>query len=154
MRIARQGLRVIFDPTAQAVDAQPLEPQHERIRKRRTLAGNFQMLLRYPGWLLPWGHRLWWQLISHKYLRLLGPLFLLSLLLANSALLHDPWYRFLFGGQCLFYGFAFVGLSFPARRGVCFSLPAGFVFLNWLALAGLGHFLRGTHRQGWQRTSE
>ena len=153
MQIANQGLRVLFDATARAFDPQPLEPHRERIRKRRTLAGNFQMLLRYPGWLLPWRNRLWWQLISHKYLRLLAPFLLLGLLLANSALLEVSLYRSLFFGQCLFYGCAFVGLVLSSLRVACFSLPAGFVFLNWMTLAGLWHYLRGTHRQGWQRTS-
>ncbi len=152
MQIAERGARVLFDPTVRAFDPQPLEPRRERVRKRRTLAGNFQMLLRYPGWMLPWRHRLWWQLISHKYLRLLGPLLLLSLLLANSALMGFPGYRFLFLGQCLFYGCAFIGMGFSSWRVACFSLPAGFVFLNWLTLAGLWHYLRGTHRQGWQMT--
>ena len=153
MQISNQGLRVLFDATARAFDPQPLEPSHEQVRKRRTLAGNFQMLLRYPGWLLPWRNRLWWQLISHKYLRLLAPFFLLGLLLANSALLEIPLYQFLFLGQCFFYGCALIGLVFTSLRVACFSLPAGFVFLNWMTLTGLWHFVRGTHRQGWQMTS-
>lgn len=150
MQIATQGWRVLFDPAARAFDPQPLEPHRERIRKRRTLAGNFQMLLRYPGWLLPWRNRLWWQLISHKYLRLLAPFLLLVVFLANSALLDGALYRLLFFGQIAFYGCAFIGLVFSSLRLACFSLPAGFVFLNWMTLAGLWHYVRGTHRQGWQ----
>ncbi len=150
MQIANQGLRVLFDPTARAFDPQPLEPHRERIRKRRTLAGNFQMLLRYPGWLLPWRNRLWWQLISHKYLRLLAPFLLLVVFLANSALLDAPLCRLLFFGQIAFYVSAFIGLVFSSLRLACFSLPAGFVFLNWMTLTGLWHYVRGTHRQGWQ----
>ena len=152
MQIANQGLRVLFDPSARAFDPQPLEPHRERIRKRRTLAGNFQMLLRYPGWLLPWRNRLWWQLISHKYLRLLAPFLLPGVLLANSALLEVSPYRYLFFGQSLFYGCACLGLVFSSWRVACFSLPAGFVFLNWMTLTGLWHYLRGAHRQGWQMT--
>lgn len=150
MQIATHGWRVLFDPAAQAFDPQPLEPHRERIRKRRTLAGNFQMLLRYPGWLLPWRNRLWWQLISHKYLRLLAPFLLLSVLLTNGVLLEGSLYRFLFLGQALFYGCAFTGLVFPSWRTACFSLPAGFVFLNWMTMVGLWHYVRGAHRQGWQ----
>ena len=150
MQIAMRGFRIVFDPAAVAYDPQPLEPRLERIRKQRTLAGNFQMLARHPRWLLPWRNRLWWQLISHKYLRLLAPFLLLAVLLANSALLEVSLYRFLFFGQCIFYICALIGLIFSSLRAVCFSLPAGFVFLNWMTLTGLWHYVRGTHRQGWQ----
>lgn len=139
---------MLFDPEARAFDPQTLEPERERIRKRRTLAGNFQMLFRYPGWLLPWRNRLWWQLIAHKYLRLAAP-FLLALLFASNAALRDePLYRALFIGQCGFYLAALLGLALPRLRLV--SLPAAFVFLNWMTLAGLWHYLRGTRQPGWQ----
>jgi cellulose synthase/poly-beta-1,6-N-acetylglucosamine synthase-like glycosyltransferase len=150
MQIALQGYRVAFEPAARAYDPQALEPARETIRKRRTLAGNYQMLFRYPAWLLPWRNRLWWQLLSHKYLRLAAPFLLLLLLGANAGLLASPFYRLLFLGQLLFYTLAAAGLAFPARRGILFSLPAGFTFLNWMSLAGLGHYLRRNHSRGWE----
>ncbi len=64
MQIAMKGFRVRHDDGAVAFDPQPLEPAAERLRKQRTLAGNFQMLFRYPEWLIPGGSRLWWQLLS------------------------------------------------------------------------------------------
>ncbi|MEI9896301.1 MAG: hypothetical protein WDN28_21165 [Chthoniobacter sp.] len=57
LQAAAQGARVLHDATAFAFDPQPLEPKAESRRKRRTLAGGFQMLFRYPAWLLPRGHR-------------------------------------------------------------------------------------------------
>jgi len=53
MQIALAGYRVLFEPRAIAFDPQPQDPGLESIRKERTLAGNFQMLFRYPKWLLP-----------------------------------------------------------------------------------------------------
>jgi cellulose synthase/poly-beta-1,6-N-acetylglucosamine synthase-like glycosyltransferase len=158
MRIAQRapGWRVLFEPAAMAYDPQKLEPEKEKGRKRRTLAGNFQMIARYPHWLLPGGHRLWWQLISHKYLRLGGPLFLLGMLLANLALAAFPpasggsWillflnglYRITFLGQLAFYGLAVAGMLFPALKTKALSIPAGFVFLNLQVLEGLSFFLK------------
>lgn len=150
MQIAVRGQRVLFDPEARAFDPQTLEPARERIRKRRTLAGNFQMLFRYPGWLLPWRNRLWWQLIAHKYLRLVAPFLLVLLFVSNAALLDQPLYRVLFEGQCAFYAVALLGLARPHVRLRLLSLPAAFVFLNWMTLAGLWHYLRGARQPGWQ----
>lgn len=131
MSIAVAGYRVLHDPAALAFDPQPLEPASERVRKRRTLAGNFQCLFRHPAWLVPWRNRLWWQLLSHKYLRLCAPAFLLLAFTANAALLAEPLYRLIFGLQCLFYFCAALGLLQSRFRSRILSLPGGFVFLNW-----------------------
>ena len=44
-----RGRRVLFEPSAIAYDQQTFEPLHEKRRKVRTLAGNYQMLFRYPA---------------------------------------------------------------------------------------------------------
>lgn len=148
MGIAIQGYRVIFEPEAIAYDPQSLDPAREKLRKQRTLAGNYQILFRYPSWLFPWRNRLWWQLISHKYLRLAAPAFMLSMLITNMTLLNIPFYRFIFGGQCLFYFLALIGSAFTSLKVFVFSIPAGFVFLNLMSLNGLFHYLCGSYRRG------
>ena len=149
MKIAMQGYRVIFEPAALAIDPQPLEPKLECSRKTRTLAGNFQMLIRYPEWLLPWRNRLWWQLISHKYLRLSGPPVLLLVFFANLGMAGIPIYRFLFAAQFMFYLLAFAGMIFGSRKYALFHMPAGFVFLNAMIVRGFLHFLKGTPTGVW-----
>jgi cellulose synthase/poly-beta-1,6-N-acetylglucosamine synthase-like glycosyltransferase len=146
MHVALRGYRAVFDPAAVAFDPQPLEPHLEKIRKQRTLAGNFQMLARHPGWLLPWRNRLWLQLISHKYLRLAAPWLLLAAFTTNAALTASPFYRALFFAQCIFYALAIAGGLFPSKKIALLSLPAGFVFLNLSAMRGLWIFL--TRRGG------
>lgn len=159
MRIAQRGngWRVLFVPAAVAWDPQTLSPERERRRKQRTLAGNFQMLLRYPGWLLPWRNRLWWQLVSHKYLRLGGPLFLAGMLGSCGLLALLPvglpaplqlLYRLLLAGQLAFYALAALGLAWPGLRVKPVSLAAGFLFLNLQVLEGLGYLLR-RRQAGW-----
>ena len=149
MRLAVAGHRVIHDPAAHAFDPQPLEPAAETLRKRRTLAGNFQMLFRHPAWLLPWRNRLWWQLISHKYLRLSAPVFLISLLAANIALATQPLYRAALALQLTFYLAAAFGLVFPSLRGKFYALPAGFVFLNATVLRAFLHYLTTADLHRW-----
>jgi cellulose synthase/poly-beta-1,6-N-acetylglucosamine synthase-like glycosyltransferase len=152
MKIALAGYRVLFEPKAVAFDPQSLEPERELIRKRRTLAGNYQMLFRYPGWLLPWRNRLWWQLISHKYLRLAGPFLMVMLLLANAALVSNPLYRLLFLAQLSFYALALVGSVLSKTKIILFSIPSAFVFLNLTALRGLWHYIQLPSQPGWQTT--
>jgi cellulose synthase/poly-beta-1,6-N-acetylglucosamine synthase-like glycosyltransferase len=148
MQIATRGLRVSFSPEARAYDPQPLEPRLENGRKRRTLAGNFQMLFRYPAWLMPWRNRLWWQLIAHKYLRLFAPVFLVAAGLANAALLASPVYRVTGALQVVFYALAALGFVLRSRL---FSIPAGFVFLNYNVVRAFGQYLTGRAGAEWGR---
>ena len=150
MHIAATGARVIHDSEARAFDPQPLEPAAEHRRKQRTLAGGFQMLFRYPAWLLPRGHRLWWQLIAHKYLRLLAPFFLETTLLSNLALATHPFYAACLTLQAILYLCAVLGSLPSARRTRLLALPAAFVFLNLQTLRGLLYYLSGAGQRGWR----
>jgi hypothetical protein len=108
------------------------------------------MLFRYPAWLLPWRHRLWWQLIAHKYLRLCAPVFMLAALIANARLLGIPFYRGTAAGQVAFYICAALGY---AIRAPLFSIPASFVFLNGRVVAAFWHYLTLRRSAGWASRS-
>jgi cellulose synthase/poly-beta-1,6-N-acetylglucosamine synthase-like glycosyltransferase len=143
MQAMRSGGRILFEPAARAYDPQALTIGNERRRKTRTLAGNFQMLFRYPHWLLPGCNRLWWQLISHKYLRLAVPFLLLACFASNAALASSGlFYKVLFITQLVLYALAFVGLGFRSCRLKCFSVPGGFLYLQILCVLGLLNFLK------------
>lgn len=143
MRALVAGRRVLFEPEAMAFDPQELAPEREQRRKIRTLAGNYQMLFRHPEWLLPWRNRAWWQLVSHKYLRLAGPLLLAACLLSSAWLAGESlFFRICLAGQLVCYAAALVGLAFRAIRSPVFTAPAGFLFLQWQGLRALIHYLR------------
>jgi cellulose synthase/poly-beta-1,6-N-acetylglucosamine synthase-like glycosyltransferase len=150
MRIAVQGHRVQHDVQARAHDPQALEPEREQVRKQRTLAGNFQMLFRYPAWLLPWRNRLWWQLAAHKYARLTAPAALAGAL-GMAAILapRHPFYALCLAGQAAAYGLAAVALLKPRWRSRWLAWPAGFVFLNWMTVRGMWYYLRPPKQVGW-----
>jgi len=152
MQIATQGYRIGYDPKALAYDPQDLDPDREKIRKRRTLAGNFQMLFRYPSWLVPGKNRIWFQLIAHKYLRLMGPVLLLAILISSLALREMPFYHVCLWGQIVLYSLGIVGLFVPRVRAKLLSLPAGFLFLNWMIIAGFLHYLRNPASGAWEMT--
>lgn len=141
MRIVTQGYRVGYAPEAVAYDPQSLQPQLEKKRKLRTLAGNYQMLERYPHWLLPWRNRTWWQLLSHKYLRLAVPWLLLAVFLMTLLAPWSPLVVLLLCGQIMAYGLAALGLAVPGLKHKAVSIPAGFLLLQWSCLRALGTYL-------------
>jgi cellulose synthase/poly-beta-1,6-N-acetylglucosamine synthase-like glycosyltransferase len=152
MGVALNGYRVLFEPEAIAIDPQDFSAAKETGRKERTLGGNFQMLLRYPGWMLPWRNRLWWQLISHKHLRVLAPLFFAVALVANVALAGESLYFVLLIGHLLFYLAALVGaLAGERRLPVFIRYPTTLVFLNVRVVRGLFRYLRGDYSRGWRQ---
>ena len=149
MRIALTGARVLFDAGAIAWDPQALEPEAEQRRKRRTLAGNFQMLFRHPAWLLPWRNRLWWRLIAHKYLRLAAPVFLTAAFVSNATLASGSrFFAVLFAGQCGLYALAAAARFLPRTRLV--AIPAGFVFLNLMTVRAFWYYLTSADLQRWE----
>ncbi len=143
MQALVRGRRVLFEPGAVAYDPQTLETRHEQRRKVRTLAGNYQMLFRHPGWLLPQVNRCWWQLLSHKVLRLGGPLYLTACLGASVALAPSSgFFRLVLAAQILAYLAALAGISPALRRYRLFSLPAGFLFLQVQSARAFSYYLR------------
>jgi cellulose synthase/poly-beta-1,6-N-acetylglucosamine synthase-like glycosyltransferase len=143
MQAMLAGGRVLFEPAARAYDPQALTTANERRRKTRTLAGNFQMLFRHPCWLLPVRNRLWWQLVSHKYLRLAVPFLLLVCFASNTALaVSGLIYSMVFVFQLVLYSLATLGLAFRCCRFRIFSVPGGFLYLQFLCVLGFLRFLK------------
>ncbi len=79
MRLVLAGRRVGYDLDATAWDARSTTAAQEKLRKVRTLTGNFQLLAWLPMLLLPVRNPIWLQFLSHKVLRLLTPWLLIAL---------------------------------------------------------------------------
>jgi cellulose synthase/poly-beta-1,6-N-acetylglucosamine synthase-like glycosyltransferase len=152
LQATHNGNRILFEPEAKAFDPQRLEPALEKLRKTRTLAGNFQMLFRYPSWLLPWRNRLWWKLFSHKYSRLLTPVSLTSALIGSWLGRSASPYQFFLGIQLFFYGLAIIGIFCRGIRMPLFSIPAGFLFLSVMIVRGFLYYLSGKYKTGWDKS--
>jgi len=155
MRIVRLGYRVIFEPAARAFDRAPGSAREEFGRKARTLAGNFQLLVRERWLLNPLGNRLWLQTISHKGLRLLGPALLLAAFASNLVLIGGPIYRLSLLAQAIFYTGALLGgLLHVREKGFpLFSLPYTFCLVNGAALAGAFRYVTSRQRVTWDKAS-
>jgi len=151
MRIARRGYRVTFEPAALAYD-RTVPARAELARKVRTLAGNFQLFARERWLLNPWTNRLWFQTVSHKVCRLLGPLFLVAAFVANLCLLDALFYRCTLGAQVALYAAAFGGYRIrdAAKSAFFLSVPYTFCLLNWAVVAGFLRFVSGSQRVTWE----
>jgi len=148
VRIVARGYRVLFEPLARAYDRAAGSAGEEFRRKVRTITGNFQLLGREPWLLSPRRNRLWFQTLSHKGLRLLGPFLLAAAFLSNLLLLSSPFYLATFMAQVGFYAAALCGylLRDARRKARPLIVPYTVCLLNWATAVAFLNFL--TRRQG------
>jgi poly-beta-1,6-N-acetyl-D-glucosamine synthase len=149
-----QGWRCVFESKAIAWDDPSDSLGREAIRKRRTIAGAAQLIAHHPSWLLPWKNPIWLEFVSHKILRLVSPLLLLSVAVTNVLLLEQFPYSLLLLGQICFYYSAFAGWLCQkiGQPSSLFGVQAMFLTLNATTVAALFDAVRGRFRVTWQRT--
>jgi cellulose synthase/poly-beta-1,6-N-acetylglucosamine synthase-like glycosyltransferase len=125
MHVVKAGYRVAYEPAAVADEnGTPLAIQEFR-RRVRVAAGAVQVLKRgdFPGWRQPVA---FWQFVSHKLLRWMGPAWLAMLLISNAALAFQaPSFAWFLGAQLAFYAVAVAAAAWlPMRR----TKPGGIAF--------------------------
>ena len=153
LRIVRQGYRVLFEPAARAWDRVAASAGEELARKARTLAGNFQLFWRAPWLLDPRRNRIWLATVSHKGLRLLGPVLHAGAFVASAALADVQLYAAALAGQVVFYVMALGGHATrnARRRSALLSVPYVVCLLNWATVVGFFRFCTGRQRATWAR---
>lgn len=155
MQVAARGGRVGLIDEAIAWDVPAPSSAIESARKRRTLAGNWQLLARWPQLLWPFSHPLWWRYVCHKLLRLIMPFALLTALFSNAVLASGgaPVWVALLALQLLGHAGGLAALAWPPlRRVLPLRLAAAFEELTLYALLGLWDHLRGSPSHLWQTT--
>lgn len=150
--IVRSGYRVVFESRALAYEETTTSSEEEfgmrvRVATRgmRGIMSVGQLLnaLRFP-WVA-------FQLISHKILRWLVPVWLLLMFCASLALAQFPAYRYLLLLQVCFYAFALLSLLVPVhRKWNALGIPLFFITVNAAAFVGLVEILRGRRYVVWE----
>jgi poly-beta-1,6-N-acetyl-D-glucosamine synthase len=171
MQVARQGYKVIYAPRAKSFESISSHSQDAIERRSRIVAGRYQTILQ-SNRLLPWNHPLVvWQIISHKFMRPLVPLFMVAALVFNILalffpahgngyrwfLLSQPYNWVIFSLQILFYGLAILGSKLEKKKVGWLRvlyLPTFLVNSNWAALKGLVRFFSGRQTTLWSKTSK
>jgi biofilm PGA synthesis N-glycosyltransferase PgaC len=145
--------RIMLAEAAEAHDS-ACDDSREFSRKVRTLAGNYQLIVKMPGLLVPGVNPVWFQMVSHKVLRLVCPWALLLLFCVSGALAvgddglsltEISLWRAVLSAQCTFYFLALLG----RRAGAPGTLARTFAVLNVAAVVGLVRFVRGSQPVTW-----
>ena len=147
------GARCVFQDKALAYDIPSQIAAKESVRKRRTIAGVFQLVAMFPRWWLPGGHPCWFSFASHKVTRLVSPLALVTTLVCNSALLNSPGYQFFICAQMLFYSFAWLGwwMDRTGRHIRGLGLPFMFLAMNVYTVLAFSDLIRGKTSVAWHK---
>ena len=167
LRLLREGHRLVYAPDAKSFERVSPTAQDEIARRTRIVAGRFQAISMAPDLLTLRRPVVFWQIVSHKFLRPLVPFGMIGALTANLAaviipphqenlrLIHlAPPYNTLFlVVQILFYLTALAGSTVErnTRLGKLVYLPTFLVNSNFAALAGLFRFLTGRQTALWKR---
>jgi cellulose synthase/poly-beta-1,6-N-acetylglucosamine synthase-like glycosyltransferase len=140
------GYRVVFDPEAIAVDS-PAVSGTEFKRRRRTLAGLWQVFVRMPE-LFTSRNRMRFHFLSHKFSRLMLPWALLLVIGGTLALPASLFRTWLAGGILVLLFLALVDAVvprwFPLKR---FTSPARtFLIMNAASVMALAVFFTPADR--------
>ena len=139
MRIAEHGYRIAYGPKAVAYEeADEMEGYARRVR---ITAGNVDQLREITRLLWPPRPVSLFCLLSHKAARLLVPLAMVLLAILNLLLWRDPFYRWLWWGQVLFYGLAALG-GVVKLNPAFLRLPYYFCMINSAFFAWIYQALR------------
>lgn len=155
IKIAQQGYGVIFEPEAVSFEKTSSTTKEEFCRKVRIIAWVWKStLILIKDSLKPFKGLLIFQLISHKLLRWLVPIFLALLFISNIFLTSYLFYRILLVVQIIFYLLSFWGYIEDQRKNKLnriINVPYYFSMVNFAAFLGFCKFILGRQGNVWEK---
>jgi cellulose synthase/poly-beta-1,6-N-acetylglucosamine synthase-like glycosyltransferase len=154
LQIVAQGYRCIFEPEAICYENAVVHFAEEFRRKIRVVNRSWHGMFRVKELLNPFRYG-WFsvQLISHKLLRWLIPVFLMSLLLSSVFLASKHWmYAGLAAGQLSFYALGMLGLALERWQihSGWLAFPGYFFLMNVASVIGGLKYVRGERINIWE----
>lgn len=153
LKIAEKGYRVLYEPEALSFEQSSHSFYEEFRRKKRIILRSVFSIFKNLGLLNVFRRpMLSFQLISHKLLRWAVPVFLLTMLIANLALLSKPFYFYFLLSQILFYLLAVAGYYLEKKniKGLIIYIPYYFILVNIASFLAILEFFRGRNVVLWQ----
>lgn len=169
MQVLRKGHRLVYVPDAKSSEKASMSAQDEITRRTRINAGRYQAIA-MARHILPFNRPLLtWQIISHKFLRLLVPFNMIIVFLLSTISVLIPYSRpdvFLHLShpfnilvlvlQLFFYLLAILGMRAGEGNGMgklgrILYLPTFLTNSNFAALKGFFKFMRGNQLHIWDR---
>ena len=157
-KMVEQGLRAVYEPRAVCTEETNRQADKELRMRVRVIAQTYTDLWRHRRLLNPLrGGFYAVELLSHKVMRYLVPLFLLVALVTSGALApRSLFFALTFAGQAAFYAAALAGwlLERAGARVRVLSLPHYFVLANLAAVIAFYKFARGERYARWEPIRE
>jgi cellulose synthase/poly-beta-1,6-N-acetylglucosamine synthase-like glycosyltransferase len=157
-KMVEQGLRAVYEPAAVCTEETNRQADKELRMRVRVIAQTYTDLWRHRRLLNPLrGGFYSVELLSHKVMRYLVPLFLLVAFVSSAALApRSLFYAAAFAGQAVFYAAALAGwlLERAGARVRLLSLPHYFVLANLAAVIAFYKFARGERYARWEPIRE
>lgn len=159
LRIAQKGYRILYEPSAYAIESPSANIREEQKRKIRIGAGGYQSIVMLASLLNIFKYpKLSFQYISHRVLRwAVCPFLLPAIFVLNVALVFrsgESIYLLLLLMQVIFYLLAFVGYTQAQhnKKSRLFYIPYYFVFMNLSLYAGLKRYLNKSQSVLWEKS--
>ena len=157
-KMVEQGLRAVYEPAAVCTEETNRQADKELRMRVRVIAQTYTDLWRHRRLLNPLrGGFYAIELLSHKVMRYLVPLFLLLTFVSSAALApRSLLFAAVFAGQAAFYLAALAGwlLERAGARVRLLSLPHYFVLANLAAVIAFYKFARGERYARWEPIRE
>jgi biofilm PGA synthesis N-glycosyltransferase PgaC len=154
MAILRAGRRVVFEPSALAVEMGSSSSSEEFSRKSRVVAGAVQFLGRPDSGLRADDIQPIFSLVSHKALRWLSPAFAIMAFIASVMLApSSAFFAAVMAVQLLVIAGGLVGCIPAVRRLTVVALAHYFCLVQAAAAVGFVRGLSGRQAVAWRRFS-
>ncbi len=154
MRVLEDGKKAINDPDSKVFEDVSNDIGEEFRRKVRISAGNFQNINTFSHLLLkPW-QAIGFCFFSHKFLRWLGPFFMISAFISNVVLYQTPFFTFTLTLQLIFFILPIIDLILRKIKIhiVILRFITHFLFMNLAIFAGFIQFIKGINSNVWEPT--
>ncbi len=150
LAIVANGSRATFESSAIAYDKITQTSNDELKRKIRTIAGNWQLISKIKICSFISQPIIIFQLISHKFMRLIAPYFILALLFSNIILIKIKYYQLILILQIIFYTFASLNILLKKYKLKIISIPYTFCALNFYTIIGFYFYIRNKQKVTWK----
>jgi cellulose synthase/poly-beta-1,6-N-acetylglucosamine synthase-like glycosyltransferase len=152
--MVKQGLRAIYEPKAVCMEEPNVQANKELAVRVRIITQTFADLWRNRDMLNPLTRGFYAiQLLSHKVMRYMAPVFLLLILFTSFFLaLNSLLYALIFGCQVAFYLAAAISWVFErfGMKSYLLVIPQYFVLTNLASLLAFIKLLRGERYVRWE----
>jgi cellulose synthase/poly-beta-1,6-N-acetylglucosamine synthase-like glycosyltransferase len=153
LKVLEKGYRIVFEPEAVAHEETTEKVKEEFSMRIRVISRGMRGMLYMRKLFNPLRYGfVSFQLISHKLLRWLMPVFMLVAFISNAFLIGRLFYNFLFALQVAFYILAALGwlAEHFHMRSKIFSIPLYFSTVNLAALISIYRVWKGYKAVTWE----